>query len=181
MNPETVYAKTEKGKQRFEAREVPTNLRYALILVDGRSTLQVLMKNGAGLENLSDSFEMLEEMGLIAPVGSIEATPVPPPPAPATQPVSEDALFIQPISEGAPVKRPVSEGAPVKRLLVVLAIRMLGDKGDKISKKIEDTEDSHAALLHTIETCGKVIKLTIDEKKAEAFVVAAKEIMAKNG
>ncbi len=161
MNPDTVYTKTEKGKERFDARDIPTALRHALILVDGRSTLQELMKKGEGLGNLADSFEMLEEMGLMAPVGAIAATPPP--------------------SSSGPEAKPVLAGASVKRQLMALAIRILGDKAEKVTRKIDETVDSNDALMHTIDSCGKVIKLTIDEKKAGEFVAAAKAIMANNG
>jgi alkylated DNA repair dioxygenase AlkB len=158
MNPDTVYAKTEKGRERFDARDIPTNLRHALILVDGRSTLQELLKKGEGLALLEDSLEMLEEMGLMAPVGT-EASPTP---------------------SANPAVQPAGGGSSVKRQLLALAIRILGDKSDKIIRKIDETADSNPALMHTIESCGKVIKLTIDEKKAEEFLVAAKDLMAKN-
>ena len=114
------------------------------------------MRKGAGLENLADSFEMLEEMGLMAPVGSVAATP-------------------------AAANQPASGGANAKRQLVALAISILGDKADKVTRKIEETVDSTAALMNTVDSCGKVIRLTIDEKKAEAFLDAARAIMAKNG
>ena len=156
MNPETVYVKTDKGKERFEARDIPIPLRHALILVDGRSTLDELMRKGAGLENLADSFEMLEEMGLMAPVGSVAATP-------------------------AAANQPASGGGNTKRQLMALAISILGDKADKVTRKLEETVDSPAALMNAVDSCGKVIRLTIDEKKAQAFLDAARAIMAKNG
>lgn len=159
MNPDTVYVKTEKGKERFEARDIPIPLRHALILVDGRSTLDELMRKGMGLENLADSFEMLEEMGLMAPVGSAAATPAAAPAA-ASQPAS-------------------SGGGNAKRQLMALAISILGDKADKVTRKIEETVDSPAALMNTVDSCGKVIRLTIDEKKATEFLVAARAIMSK--
>lgn len=158
MNPDTVYAKTEKGKERFEARDIPTNLRHALILVDGRSTLKELLKKGEGLALLEDSLEMLEQMGLIAPAGSIAAA-----------------------SPAHPAMKTATAGTPVKRQLMALAMSILGDKAEKVVRKIEETLDSNAALMNTIDSCGKVIKLTIDEKKAEAFVTAARDIMAKHG
>ena len=103
MNPETVYVKTERGKERFEARDIPNNLRHALILVDGRSTLEQLMQKGAGLENLADSFEMLEEMGLMAPEGAAAATP-------AAAPAAAD--------------QPAAGGGNAKRQLMALAIKL---------------------------------------------------------
>jgi hypothetical protein len=161
MNTDTVYVKTEKGKERFDARDIPTTLRHALILVDGRSTLHELLKKGAGLENLVDSFEMLEEMGLMAPAGSIAA--------------------MSPAPSAGQAAQSTAGATPVKRQLLALAIRVLGDKAEKVIRKIDETADSNAALMHIIDSCGKVIMLTIDEKKAEEFVVAAKAIMAKNG
>lgn len=155
MNPDTVYAKTEKGKERFDARDIPTNLRHALILVDGRSTLKQLLKKGEGLALLEDSLEMLEEMGLMAPVGAIAA-----------------------MSSGSYSS---AGGSSIKRQLAALAMGILGDRADKVIKRIEETEDSNTALAHTIDSCGKVIKLTIDEIKAEEFVVSARALMAKNG
>jgi len=165
MNPDTVYGKTEQGRERFEARSIPTTLRHALILVDGRSTLKELLKKGEGLEHLEDSFEMLEQMGLIAPADQIVAAAV----VAATQP--------QTAKSATPVTG--TGGAPVKRMLVSLAMRILGDNAEKVIRKIEETADSSIALMHTIDSCGKVIKLTIDEKKAGEFVVAAKEILAR--
>lgn len=158
MNPDTVYVKTEKGKQRFEARDIPMALRHALILVDGHSTLEQLMRKGEGLENLADSYEMLSDMGLIAPAGTAAA----------------------PSAVSAPSE---SGGAAndVKQQLSGLATRILGDKAEKIIHKIGESDSSNGALLQTVETCGKVIKLTIDEKKAQEFVVAAKDVIAKHG
>ena len=100
---------------------------------------------------------MLAEMGLMAPVGAIAAM--------SSQPAAQSA----------------AGGASVKRQLAALAMGILGDKAQKIIRKIDETEDSNAALMHTIDSCGRVIKLTIDEKKAEEFVVSAKALMAKNG
>lgn len=159
MNTETVYVKTEKGRERFEARDIPLPLRRALILVDGRSTLRELMKKGEGLEHLEDSFEMLAEMGLMAPLGSAAAAPRP----------------------SAPASAGARADSAVKRELVGIAIKILGDKAEKIIRKIDETADSNSALLHTIDTCGKVIRLTIDEKKADAFVAAARGIMTSQG
>lgn len=162
MKLDTIYGKTEKGKERFEARDIPVALRHALILVDGRSTIRELLKKGQGLENLEDSMEMLEEMGLMAPMEEINAA------AAAT------------IHRKSAMKTS-SGGVPTKRLLIELAQIILGDKSEKVIRKIEETLDSKTALLHTIDSCGKVIKLTIDENLAKEFVDAAKDIMAKKG
>ena len=160
MNPVAVFIKTETGKARFAARDVPVALRHALILVDGHSTVKELMKRGEGLPHFSDSLEMLEQMGLIAPVGVVVAGPMP---------SSADSAMLS-----------ASGGARVKQQLVALAKRMLDDQAGKIIRKIEETQESTTALMHTVDSCGKVIKLMIDEDKAEAFVLEAKDILGKN-
>ena len=74
MKLETVLSKTEKGKEDLAARrDLTVDLRHALILVDGRSTLKELLKKGEGLPHFADSLKMLEQMGLIAPAGASAA------------------------------------------------------------------------------------------------------------
>ena len=121
MNLDAVLAKTEKGKEELAARrDLPVDLRRALILVDGHSTLQELLIKGEGLPHFEDSLRMLEQLALIAPSGSNAATvPKSPPSPPET------------------AAQPVSGGVAVKRQLALLATNLLGAQAGKIIKKIE--------------------------------------------
>src|SRR5574341_278070 len=124
MDPEAVYAKTDKGREELAARKygLPQSLRFALILVDGRSTLAQLLTKGAGLPNLDESLQMLLEMGFVQVsggpgVGSRSA-------APASAPAASQSV------------------AGGKQELIELAHRLLRGQATKVVKKLEDCEDS---------------------------------------
>jgi hypothetical protein len=157
MTPDAVPAKTEKGKEEIAARKygLPQPLRFALILVDGRSTLAELLQRGAGLPNLKDSLEMLFEMGFIQVRGAV--TP-----------------------GGAAPRPAVPGGAPPKQALIELARHLLQERAGKVVKKLEDSEDSVAALGAAVEGCHKLIKLAIDERRAAEFLAGAQEILSKH-
>ena len=105
----------------------------------------------------------LEQMALIAPSGSNAATvPKSPPSPPET------------------AAQPVSGGVAVKRQLALLATNLLGAQAGKIIKKIEEAADTREALISAIEGCGKVIRLVIDEEKADVFVSSAKDILSRS-
>ncbi len=158
IKQDDVLAKTQKGKDELASRgSVDLDMRHALILVDGHSTLQELLKKGEGLPHLAGSLEALMQMGLIS------------------LPVEEEMVTA---SELAP--QTVSGSATVKSQLLLLANNLLENQAGKVIKKIEDSADSNEALHSTIEGCGKVIRLLIDEKKADTFIVAANDILSRS-
>lgn len=156
MDPDAVPAKTEKGKEEIAARKygLPQALRYALIMVDGRSTLAELLRRGAGLPNFRDSLDMLMEMGFIQVPGVRPPLPVGPAPL-------------------------VQGGASAKQALIELANRLLQARAGKVVKKLEDSEDSVAALGAALEGCYKLIRLAIDERQAEKFLAEGREILSR--
>lgn len=159
MNQDQVLVKTEKGKEELEARRsLSLDLRHALILVDGHSTLEELLTKGAGLPLLEDSLNILIRTGFIKNLTETS------------------------VSQSAPITatRTSASSGSIKQQLILLADNLLEAQSDKIIKKIEDSADSRDALLTMIDSCGKVIRLVIDEKKADTFVVAAKDILAQS-
>ena len=163
MNLDAVLAKTEKGKEELAARrELAVDLRHSLILVDGHSTLQELLKKGEGLPNLVESLETLVQMGLISALDE-----------------NADSVFASPPSISG-TAAPASGGSASKAKLVLLATSLLGKQAGKIIKKIEEAADTREALLSAVDSCGKVIRLVIDEEKADAFVSSAKNILSRD-
>jgi len=61
--------------------------------------------------------------------------------------------------------------------IIELAQSMFGDKAAPIVKKLRETSDATDALVQTTNACKRLIKLTIDDKKAEDFVRRSQEII----
>ncbi|PWF54854.1 hypothetical protein [Massilia glaciei] len=78
----SVYDKTDKGREEIATRkyQVPSKLRALLLLVDGRHTLEVLLKNVAGLGLTQEHMtELLEgEYIVLISGGEVEQAPAEP-------------------------------------------------------------------------------------------------------
>ena len=64
-----------------------------------------------------------------------------------------------------------------KREMILLAEKLLGKQGARVVKKIQETNDNPHDLAHTAEQCKKLIKLLIDDKKADEFVRRSNELL----
>jgi hypothetical protein len=71
--------------------------------------------------------------------------------------------------------------ASAKQALIALAEQVLGSQAGKVVKKLTESGDSPSELAGAVDGCHKLIRLAIDERKAEAFHKAAKEILARAG
>lgn len=67
----------------------------------------------------------------------------------------------------------------VKDELISMAKKTLGTDAGKVVKKIEKADGSKEALISAIEDCQKLVKLTIDEQKAEELGKKCSTIIAK--
>ena len=154
MNPSVLLAKTEKGKDEIGARRygLPQSVRHALILVDGRSTVAQLLQKGSMIPGIAEALETLLRDGFVRQAGG-----------------AADAAAG---SAGA---------ASVKQALIALAEQVLGDQAGKVVKKLTESGDSPSELASAVDGCHKLIRLAIDERKAEAFHKVAKEILARAG
>jgi hypothetical protein len=73
-------------------------------------------------------------------------------------------------------RRGMGVGDP-KAELIALARTLLGGQSAKVVKKIEEAGSSPEALDQAADACRKLIKLFIDDAKAEEFARRAKEIL----
>lgn len=64
-----------------------------------------------------------------------------------------------------------------KRELILLAQTLLGKQGAGVVKKLQECNDNPEDLARTAEQCKKLIKLMIDDTKADEFVRRSKEIL----
>lgn len=72
MDSADILLKTEKGETeiRTRATHLASNLRVALILVDGHSSVAELVEKGGGLPDLQDSLRQLFDEGYVTATNS---------------------------------------------------------------------------------------------------------------
>lgn len=155
MDSDVVLAKTPLGAEALEKHDhdLPRVLRHALILIDGRSTLAKLEQRGAIIPDFPAALRELVARGLVTAVG-----------------------------HGGPATTgPANGGKSLASALVTLAESILGAKSGKVVKKIEESGHTREELTVAVDACYKLIRLTIDESRAEEFRKAAKDLFARGG
>ena len=144
MDTNALVAKTAKGDEEILRRShgLDRNLRYVLILVDGKSTIQQILRKGHGLPDMEASLQSLAEQGFIH-------------------------------VDGEPVGNAVGGGtdpAAVKMELISIAKEVLGADAAKVVSKLEAAPDSKEGILEVTTQCKKLVRLIIDEQKAEKLM-----------
>lgn len=137
MNDNAVPWRTGKGESELHHRthQIGRNLRVALILVDGRSTIrQLVQEKGAGLPDVKQSLCQLLEEGFLA-IGDDET--------------GSDLI----------------ESARAE--LIAVARELLGDDGKRVVAQLQEAPADKEAILAVVDKCKKLVKLAIDESKAE--------------
>lgn len=160
MDGSTILAKTPKGVDELAQRTaaLPQKLRSVLILVDGKTVYAELMRKFSFMPQCDEHLAWLLEHGLIQATSSV-STAVPAAVASVTATPGAAAA--------APIAAP---GAPSARYaLLALAHQLLGAHAGAVVQRLQDTEDTPEALALTLARCHKLIRLSIDEKKAEQF------------
>jgi len=155
MDSDVVLARTPRGTEALENHDhdLPRVLRHALILIDGRSTVAKLEQRGSIIPDFPAALRELVARGLVTPVG-----------------------------HGGPATAgPATGGKSLASALVALAESVLGDKSGKIVKKIEESGQTREELTVAIDSCYKLIRLTIDESRAEEFRKAARDLFSRGG
>ena len=74
---------------------------------------------------------------------------------------------------------PTVSVASVKAELIATAQQILGPAAEKIVSKLREAHDSKDGLEDTVSNCKRLVRLVIDEKKAEELMRRCSEILAK--
>lgn len=152
MDRSAVLAKTHKGLDELAQRTgaVPQKLRSVLILVDGKTRYGDLINKCAFISGCNDHLTWLLQNGFIQTVG------------------------VNPASEATTAP----DAASPKAALLKLARELLGDHSDAVIQRLQNTEENHEAMTLTLERCHKLIRLSIDEQKAEQFLRLGSALLA---
>jgi hypothetical protein len=150
MNQGAIVRKTALGEEEIQtrARGLERNLRYVLILVDGSSNVEQIVAKGAGMPDVEGSLARLSAEGYVDIEGySSEASP------------------------GA------DDVAAIKTSLMDIAREILGADAGKVISKIEVAPDSREGILEVVSQCKKMVRLLIDEDKAEALMTRCRAVL----
>lgn len=151
MNMNALVVKTAKGEDEIQRRNhgLDRNLRYVLILVDGKSSIQQILRKGHGLPDIEASLRNLAEQGFIQVDGDVA---------------------------GNTASR-VSDPAAAKMELIGIAKEVLGADAAKVIGKLEAAPNSKEGILEVINQCKKLVRLIIDEQKAEKLMARCAGVM----
>jgi hypothetical protein len=158
LNPEIRYAKTTKGRDEVakSSGDLSRALRSVLIVIDGKTALHDLLARYASIP----TFE--RDVGLLLADGYLHAV--------------DDAA-----KPAAPHRAPPFEraaDADSKEELIALAKRLLAEHAHTVVARLEKSGDRLEELSTALDGCCKLIRLTIDEKKAERFRELGKRVLA---
>ncbi|MBK6324292.1 MAG: hypothetical protein IPF38_19570 [Burkholderiales bacterium] len=142
MSDATILVKTRKGLEEMAHRTgtVPQKLRSVLILVDGKSRRADLLKKCTFIPQCDEHLEWLLQNG-----------------------------FVEAEQATVPNSAPLPDANSPRMALLKMAKELLGTHAGTVVQRFHDTEDTHEALAQTLDRCHKLIRLSIDEKKAEQF------------
>jgi len=156
MGGNIVYARTAKGEEEVRTRKygVPMSVRRVLILVDGKSAVDRLVQSAQGIGDVPAGLAELEQGGFIQASGAPEA--------------SRSAT---PAGQGA------GSVGSIKETLVQVANEILGKDAARIVEKIWQAPSDRDGLLASLQSCKKVVRLTISESKAKLLEEKCQEII----
>ena len=158
MDSATVLSKSPRGVDELVQRTgaVPQKLRSVLILVDGKTCYSDLLRKCSFIPQIAEHLTWLLQHGFIEPVPTLSGAL---PSANAAEATSTELRSLL---------SPPRALSP-KNALLKLAHELLGVHADAVVQRLQDTADTHDALAQTIERCYRLIRLSIDETKAEQF------------
>jgi hypothetical protein len=162
VRSETVYAKTARGIEELEHRSLGlgATTRRLLILIDGKRTVAQLVHDNAGSMDVAQALDQLRSHGLIAEVGQESS------PATSSAPASPPAAT-------------ADHGGSIRGALIEMCSTVLGEQhASRIATKLESIEDDDIdQFAQAVDKCVRLIRLTIDEDKAEDFRRQAEVIL----
>ncbi|MFA7619332.1 MAG: hypothetical protein WC012_09810 [Thiohalomonadaceae bacterium] len=142
MNPSAVVCKTAKGEEEIQKRVHGLERNLRYVLI--------LVDGSSSVERIVAKGEGMHDVE-----GSLLRL------------ASEGYVDI----EGLSVRRGGEDVVRAKAQLIAIARELLGDEAGKIISKIEAAPESHDGLFEAVQQCKKVVRLIIDERKADALMV----------
>lgn len=153
MHDSTIYYRTQKGSDEIEHRtlKLGNELRFVLILVDGKSSVAKTASKAPPWWDVKHKLQELEEQGFIS-----------------MSPIPAELLDVPAVGTGE-TQNDTTEELDTKSLLIRTAKAILGEQSSKVVARLEESADSHDALLTTVDGCVKLVQLVIDVEKGNTL------------
>lgn len=163
MSLSGAFRKTEKGNEEIKSRAhgLSMRLRPLLILVDGKSTVDELVRRSPLGAELVPQLQQLVDGGFIEPVGAGSSPPAPDAPAPAPAPAASAAG-----PAGLPASTKVGDLAKARRGALRALHDVLGPMADDFGVRVERAK-TPAELLATLESILKLVEGMSGRRTAE--------------
>jgi hypothetical protein len=160
MDSTQILVKTRKGQDEVKTRgfNLPQPVRMLLIMIDGVTSMASFRQKTAQLPHAEENLNWLLDQGFVDSVA----------PDPLASGFSPSVL-----AAGA------GSASAHKHALIELSRTLLEDQAGKVVQRLEEAPDTHEELLMALERCYKLIKLTIDEGKANRFLKTGQDILGK--
>lgn len=162
MDTRLIFHKTPKGTEEIGARKykLPARARTALILIDGKSTVQEISDKWGTPPDMFDLLGFLAREGFIHPdLQHNNQTP-------------DLQMFDAPATNASDLHR-------IKAELIAVVKLVLGDDAIKVIKKLHAADENPGALRAAVDDCKRIVKLVIDQKKSLILEKMCQKILAK--
>lgn len=160
MDSSVILIKTQKGMVEITQRSgmLSQKQRSMLIMVDGKTPTSALVSKCAFFSSCSEQLNWLLENGYI------ESS------AASAKAMASSAPLV-----GAPF---LGRETSARDALIALGNELLGSHADAVVRRLQETPETLDALQTTVARCHKLIRLSIDEKKAALFLQQGTAILA---
>jgi hypothetical protein len=160
MDPSQILVKTTKGQEEVKSRasHMPQPVRMLLIMIDGHTSLESFKQKTAQLPHAKENLDWLVSEGFVELLAD---------------PAVVSGFSASVLSEHS------GPTSAQKHALIELSHKLLGAHAAKVVQRLEESADTPQELQAALDRCHKLIKLTIDESKANRFLKTGQEILGK--
>lgn len=182
---DSILEKTPLGRDELatNAHRLSPVVRGVLVLVNGQRRIADLLACAGDRARWQEAISTLLGEGFVRQVEP-GASAGPAPDVSARQADAQTGASTQlpastqypPSMFATPEPEDAAEG-DLRAMLCALATRAFGKQADKLVQKLRAADDTPESLSAAVESCAKYIRLFLDEKKADAFLRRAQDLI----
>ena len=168
MDVNLILRKTVMGGTEIKnrANNLAPALRLLLILADGHKSVGELHQNLLKMASYEGPSQLAKNLNGLIQAGYLEDASVP---INLGNEVQSSNLWSE------------VDAQSVKQELIAMANKMLGSHAKKVVQKIEGADNNKESILSALNDCTKLVRLFIDEDKANQLAASGRVIIANKG